>query len=361
MRINAYAVIMAGGKGERFWPLSTSRTPKQFLPIAGNETLLARTVDRLRGLIPARRIVIITDAAHARTVRRIAPSVPPENIFGEPVGRDTAAACALGTAIIAKRDPSAVACVMPADHIIGDIRVFHRTLAEAVDVSRREKSIVTIGIRPAFPSTGYGYIEAGGMLKHRGRVVFNRARRFVEKPDRATAERYIKTGRYHWNAGIFVWPVEVFLEELRRLNRPLFAMTRRIGRFIGGSGLAAALKSEYRKLKRISVDYAVMEKTDKVVVARGNFAWDDVGAWSSLANHVKADRRGNVIVGACERLSARNNIVVSGARLTALVGVSNLVVVQAKSATLVCSRERAQDVKKMVALLGARNKYRTLV
>lgn len=361
MRINAYAVIMAGGKGERFWPLSTARMPKQFLPIAGNKPLLARTVGRLNGLIPVRRILIVTDTAHVKTARNIAPAIPRENIIGEPFGRDTAAACALGTAIVAKRDPSAVVCVMPADHIIGDVGVFHRTLAEAAEVSVRERSIVTIGIRPAFASTGYGYIETGKPLKRRGKIVFNKAVRFVEKPGKMTAERYVRSGRYFWNAGIFVWPVAVFREELRRLNRPLFAMSERIPPLVGKPGFAVALKSEYRKLDRISVDYAVMEKTDKVVVARGTFAWDDVGAWSSLANHIRPDRRGNVIVGDCEHISSGDNIVVSHGRLTALVGVNSLIVVQAKNATLVCSREHAQDVKKMAAALSARKKLQTFV
>lgn len=361
MRANAYAVIMAGGKGERFWPLSTSCRPKQLLSLVGNSPLVTQAVDRMKGLIPPQRIFVITSSALAAVTRKAVPSLPPANIVGEPVPRDTAAVCALGCALVKARDASAALCILTADHAIGDIALFRRTLEAAFDSAMQDDVLVTIGMRPTAPSTGYGYIEVGGRLPRRRGIEFTRAKRFVEKPDLKTARRYIASGRFRWNSGMFVWSVASFMKALAAHQPRLHAMAERISDCVGSRGFAARMRDEYARLDRISVDYAVMEKARNIVMATGTFAWDDVGSWAALQAHLPSDGAGNAIAGACEQIDSSGNIVVSGGRLTALLGVVGLVVVQAPGATLVCARDRAQDVKKLVATLRSSGRYDRLL
>ena len=352
-----YAVIMAGGRGERFWPASTYRRPKQLLALVGRQTLLAQAVARLGGLIPPQNIFVITSRDLVKAARAAAPALPPRQIVGEPVGRDTAAAIALGAALIAARDPQAACCVLTADHIIGDRPRFQRTLRAGLALAGREDVLIAIGIKPEFPSTGFGYIEAGAPLAGRGGVVFRRARRFVEKPDHATAVRYAASGRYFWNAGMFIGSVPSWERAFGRHRPQLLPLMARVKKARGAGPLAAALAAEYPKLEKISVDYALMEKADNLVMIRGEFPWDDVGSWPALEHHLGRTADGNTVVGVCERLAARGNIVMSRDRLTALIGVRDLIVVQADGVTLVCAKDRAQDIKQMVAQLKASGRY----
>lgn len=352
----AYAVILAGGKGERFWPLSTSKRPKQVLSLVGDKPLLAMAVDYLKGLIPPERILVITRADLAAVTRRAAPALPRANIIGEPFGRDTAAACALGCALVRARAPDGALCILTADHIVEDVPVFQRTLRAGFALALSDDVLITIGIKPTFPNTGFGYIEAGRPLARRKGIAFLKARRFVEKPDRKTAERYLKSGRFFWNAGMFIWSVESFQRALARHAPALRRLVDRVAA-AGAKGLAATLRREYRGLEKISVDYAIMEKSANIVMARGAFRWDDVGSWPALANHFGKDWAGNVLLGNCQAMDSTGNLVVSQERLTALIGVKDLVVVQAGGATLVCARNRAQDVKKMVQLLTASGRH----
>lgn len=357
MTDGAYAVIMAGGKGERFWPLSTSRRPKQFLSLVGGKPLLQLAVERLVGLIPPERILVITGADFVEETQRAAPSLPTENIIGEPVGRDTAAACALATALIHARDPSATLCVLTADHVIGEPDRFLNTLRECLAMAASRDAIVTIGIPPAFASTGFGYIEVEGPVAHDGQIEFLKARRFVEKPDAETAEGYVAAGRFFWNSGMFAWSVSTFLSELAECKPEMKSMADRLSEAAAGGTLDECLRREYASVEKISVDYAVMEKARNIVMARGAFAWDDVGTWSALENHFNADAEGNMAIGACEALDARGNVVLSEGRLTALIGVEDLVVVQAEGATLVCRKDRTEDVKKLVQKLKEKGGY----
>jgi mannose-1-phosphate guanylyltransferase len=348
---------MAGGKGERFWPLSTERRPKQMLALAGDRPLLAAAVERLRGVIPKSRILVVTGASLLRAARQAVPGLPGENLIGEPVGRDTAAACALGTAIVGSRDPEGVVCVLTADHVIGDEPRFRDALRAAVAVADVGRDIVTFGIRPRFPSTGFGYIETGRRIGSVRGVRFARALRFVEKPDTATAARYVASGRYLWNSGMFIWKVGCFMDALERHAPALRRMAGRLAAAAGGAGFGRLLRREYGRIGRISVDYAVMEKSANIVTAAGDFGWDDVGSWSALAAYLPRDGSGNAVSGRCETVDAAGNVVLSGGRLTALVGVRDLVVVQAAGATLVCGKDRAEDVKKMVRLLREKGGY----
>lgn len=356
-----YAVILAGGRGERFWPLSTSRRPKQLLALLGSEPLISMAVERLSGLVPAERVLIITSRDLVEPTRMAVPELPPQNVVGEPVGRDTAAACALACAMIGQRDPEGVFCVLTADHIIGDLSLFQATLQAGFALAAEQDVLVTIGIRPASASTGFGYIEAGEPYVTRGGVEFVRTRRFVEKPDAPTAHTYVASGRYAWNSGMFVWSAA----SLRRgfaLHRPqLLPLMDAVTKARDTVAFQDALAAEYAVLQKISIDYALMEKAENIVMARGAFAWDDVGSWSALENHVTAGPSRNVVVGQCETVEATDNIVYSSGRLTALIGVSDLIVVQAEGVTLICPKARAQDVKKMVQLLHGKGRYEDLL
>jgi mannose-1-phosphate guanylyltransferase len=360
MNTDAYAVILAGGRGERFWPMSTRRRPKQLLALVGRRSLLADAVGRIRAIIPEKRILVITGADLQDATRRLLPGLPKANVIGEPCGRDTAAAITLAAALIKARNPQAVFCVLTADHVIGNAAAFRRTLKDAFARAAAADILLTIGLKPAFPSTGFGYIEAGARLAGPSRTIFYRVRRFVEKPDERTAQRYIKTGRFYWNSGMFVWSLSAWESALRRHCPPLARLLDKLTPLAGRPGfqarcrLQAALKRAYAGLEKISVDYAVMEHAKNIVMAEGLFAWDDVGSWSALANHFPGDARGNVVVGNGELMESSGNIVVADNGLVALLGVDNLVVVKAGAVTLVCRKDRSQEVKRLVEKLRRR-------
>ncbi len=353
MATNRYAVIMSGGRGERFWPLSTIRKPKQLLSLIGGKPLLAAAVDRLEGFIPRDRIFIVTSRELAGPTREIMPDFPAAQIVGEPCRRDTAAAVALGSALVALRDPDASFCVLTADQVIPDTERFQAALKRCFELAEADEALVTMGINPAFASTGFGYIEAGEPLPGApGSAPAFKAVRFVEKPDAEKAAEYVKSGRYYWNSGMFFWKVAAIQKAFRSYCPPLGALCEELGRCPDSAALMARLDAAYAPLERISIDYAVMEKASPIVVVKGDFGWDDVGSWPALGNHFEKDGSGNVAIGPHLELDASDNISVSpDGRLTVLLGVSDLIVVQAPHVTLVCHRDRAQDVKKIVQLL----------
>lgn len=352
-----YAVILAGGRGERFWPLSTSRLPKQLLSLVGGKPLLTRAFERLKGLIPPSHVYVITNRDLVAATRRAVPAVPRQNIIGEPIGRDTAAAIAVGGALVSARDRDAVFCVLTADHVIGDLDVFRRTLRASMELGLLEEVLVTIGIKPAEPSTAYGYIESSTAMDSRRGVAFRRVQRFVEKPDLENARRYCASARYFWNSGMFIWSARSLEKALVRHGPALAHMMADLRLRAGTRGFASALERHYNALEKISIDYALMERADHIVVAEGEFAWDDLGSWTALENQLPTDALGNVVLGSCASLASAGNIVVSKGRLTALIGVTDMIVVQAGRVTLVCPKGRAQDVKKMVERLRASGKH----
>jgi mannose-1-phosphate guanylyltransferase len=357
MNENRFAVIMAGGRGERFWPMSTAKKPKQVLSIVGGRPMLAQAVDRLKGFIPPERVLVITNASLVEVSREAAPELPPENIIGEPFGRDTAAACALAAAIVKARCSDGSFCILTADHVMKDIPLFQQTLREGFEQAETRDDLVTIGIKPTFASTGFGYIETGDAIENDGDITFFKALRFVEKPDEATAREYIETGRFFWNSGMFIWKADALLDALRSYQPPLLAMADAMQPVVDSESFDVKLEEEYSKLEKISIDYAIMEKADNIITAVGEFGWYDVGSWPALEDHFDKDDAGNVMVGRGKLLDSADNIVVSGERVTALIGVHDLVVVQAENATLICPRERAQEVKEMVRLLEADGSY----
>ncbi len=355
-----YAVILAGGRGERFWPLSRARRPKQLLSLVGDEPLLAQAVHRLDGLIPPERVLIITNADLVEATRRAAPDVPPGNIVGEPVGRDTAPAVALAAALVKARDPNAAFAILTADHVMGDLPRFRKTLEAGLRLAAAGDHLVTIGIKPHEPSTGFGYIEQGEPQPDVDGIRVHSARRFVEKPDRATAEAYLASGRYAWNSGMFIWSVAAIERALVRHAPALGALVERMAAAARGPGFDSFLAAAYAAVSKISIDYAVMEKAANILVIEGAFAWDDVGSWPALERHFPADEQRNVMIGDAAAVHARGNIVYAKDRLTALVGVSDLIVVQAEDATLVCHRDHAQQIKELLAGLRARGRDEVL-
>ncbi|MCL1887957.1 MAG: sugar phosphate nucleotidyltransferase, partial [Kiritimatiellaeota bacterium] len=283
--------------------------------------------------------------------REAAGHIPPHNIIGEPMGRDTAAAVALACGLVRQRDPDGVAAILTADQLMTDVNTFRRTLDDSLRVASRDDVIVTIGITPTYPATGFGYIRAGALRDTSTATRFFTAEAFVEKPDEPAAARYVAEGVYHWNAGMFIW-------RARTMQNALAAFTPRLAELSDAvaecGDVDATLNAIYPALSKISIDYAVMEHAKNIVVAEGNFGWDDVGTWSALAGHFAPDVEGNIAIGGTETLDARNNIIVSENHLTAVIGVDDLVVVQAPGVTLVCPKSRAQDVKAMLRRVASR-------
>ena len=355
-----FAVILAGGRGERFWPLSRAARPKQLLALVGNKTLLAQAVERLNGLVPPERVLVITNADLVEASRQAAPEVPPENIIGEPVGRDTAPAVALAAALVKARDPQGIFAILTADHVMGDLPRFRETLAAGMEIASDDQHLLTIGIQPAEPSTGFGYMEQGDIFRSVNGIAFRSVRRFVEKPDRPTAEAYLASGRYVWNSGMFIWSVPAIERALHQYAPSLGQLVDDMATAANGPDFMRRLAAAYERIAKISIDYAVMEKASNILVAAGTFAWDDVGSWPALERHFPADAAGNVIVGDGAAVRSEHNILFSKERLTALVGVKDLVVVQSDDATLVCHRDHAQNIKELLAELRANGRTEVL-
>jgi mannose-1-phosphate guanylyltransferase len=338
---------MAGGSGTRFWPRSRRRVPKQLLAIAGRQALLAETVGRLRPLVPARRTWIVTAAAQAAAVRRVAPAVPRAHVVVEPEGRNTAAAIALAALRLRAVAGDALMAVLPADHVIGDAAAFRATLAQALDVAAATDSLVTLGIEPTHPETGYGYIQVGAPIDG---LPGRRVTRFIEKPDRERAAALVAGGDVLWNAGIFAWTVERVLAELRAwLPDVLEPLERAVAR-----GGARALARAYRAVPAVSIDTGVLERSTRVAVVRARFPWSDVGSWAAVEPLWRGAREANAARGLVVAVDSRGCVVDAGTRLVALLGVEDLVVVDTPDAVLVCPKGRAQDVRLVVDELGRR-------
>lgn len=355
---DVYAVIMAGGSGTRFWPRSRAAWPKQFLVIGhGEDSLLQRTVARIESLIPPERVFVVTNERHVEATRTQLPRVPPDQVLGEPTGRNTAPCVAWGAAHVRRRDPNAVIAVLPADPHIGDEPKYLDVLRRAIALANGD-ALVTIGITPERPETGYGYIELGDSIANNAFA----AKRFVEKPDRATAESYVASGRFLWNSGMFFFRVDVIFSAItRHLPALADAMTCYDGAAVVGRE-AELVAQTYASLPSISIDHGVMEKADKIVVVPGEFGWDDVGHWASAWQLADKDERGNAAPDSCVVIDTDNCFVQSDfgktadGRMIALVGVRDLIVVDTKDALLVIPRERAQDVRDVIAELKRRKR-----
>ncbi len=367
-----FVIIMAGGRGERFWPVSREKNPKQLIRLLGDRSFLQQAVDRVLPLVPTRNIFIITNLTQAPEVRRQLPRLPKDNIIPEPLGRDTCAAVTLGAALVGARSPSGVMAVLPADHVIPNQKKFQQVLADSFDLASRGQAIVTIGIRPTEPATGYGYIHVGDPLPPPHGVkpyktAFAKAARFVEKPDLEKAVEYVNSGHYRWNAGMFIWSFVTITNSLEQHQPEMLAACQRWFQVASHPAkLAKTLAQDYLAIPKISVDYALLEKAHNVVVADGAFAWDDLGAWNALARHLRPDPEGNCAVADFLHVDAARNIIFdarSKARRTpiAIVGLRDAIIVQTDDATLVAHKSQSQKIKDLVRKLAHHPQFKKLV
>ena len=339
-----YAVVLAGGSGTRFWPLSRRSRPKQLLPILGGRSMVRRTVERLFPLLEPAQVFVVTAREHAEAVREDLDLLPPENVIDEPAGRDTAAAVGLAAAFLEWRDPEAVFATLPADHDIHPPDEFHRSLREAREAARAG-ALVTLGVRPRHPATGYGYLHRGAREGNGFRV-----RRFCEKPDPETARGFVAAGDYYWNSGMFVWSARAILAEIDRHLPALSAGLREVRAAFGTSRLPEVLERVYAGLPRISIDYGVMEKAERVVMLEAGFEWDDVGSWAAALGRRPKDAAGNALEGACVAAETKGSLVLSSdpRHLVAVLGLEGFVVVHTPDATLVCPKDRADELKTLI-------------
>jgi len=355
MRSSTYALILAGGSGTRFWPLSRNARPKQLLNLFGTSTLLGQTIERLAGLVPLENILVLTSPLQLDAVRAAAPELPEANIFAEPAKRDTAPAVALGIALIAARDPQATMLVLPADHLINDVAAFQAVLADSVSAAECAAALVTIGIKPTWPCPSYGYIQRGPAADL-GPVVLEHAPaevlRFREKPAPEVAKQFLAEGGFTWNAGMFIWTIPTVVRELERHSPQLAGF---ITSLCAAADPAAFVAAEFPALTPISIDFALMEKADRVLNIEATFDWDDVGSWISVAKYLQADGEDNRTNEPITQLDSARNIVFNareGTRI-ALLGVEDLIIVQTDDALLIARSDQADAIKRLTDKLPA--------
>lgn len=346
-----HAVILAGGWGERLWPMSTRDRPKQLLRLGSGKTLVAETLDRVRPLVAPETTLVMTSASLRDALVDELPQPSPARIIGEPVGKNTAPAMALAARLLAAEDPDAVMIVLPADHVVADVASFRDTLDLALRAAEDERALVTLGIRAARAETGYGYIRSGAPAATTGALVVDR---FVEKPDAETASEYVRDGSYLWNSGMFVWRADRVLEEIARQLPELSSALEAVGVPPGDGAFPDAVSRFYEAAPAVSIDYGIMEGADGALVVPADFGWDDVGAWTAFARLWGVARDGNAIRGEAVLLDSSDNIVYAEGGVVALLGVSGLVVARTPGATLVCPSDRAAEVRRIVEELKKR-------
>jgi len=341
-----HAVIMAGGSGTRFWPASRRDRPKQLLDLVCGAPLLRLTYERLEGLVPPERVWVVTNQITAAACRKVLPEVPGGNILAEPVGRNTAACVGLAAHAVGAGDD--VCLVLPADHLIGDEELFRSATSAGAEKVARDGGLLTFGIQPDRPETGYGYLEIGGVETEIGRWPIHRLLAFVEKPDLERAQGYLSDGRYLWNAGIFAWRARDLLAEIERQLPDLAAGLARIGKALSGPDPATVLADVYPSLPSTSVDFGIMEGAERCWVVPVDFGWSDVGSWPALADELPTDDHGNATRGRTTAVDASGNVLVTTGPVVAVAGVDNLVVVATPDAVLVVPKDQAQRVKDVV-------------
>ena len=354
MTQHTYAVIMAGGGGTRLWPLSRKETPKQLLPLLGKETLFQSTVARLEALFPPERILIVTVAEQARVMQEQVPAIPKENYLIEPAPRGTASVVALAAAVLQKRDPQAMMAIQTADHHIRNKDLFKYLIASAFDVAEKEY-LVTLGITPTFPSTGYGYIQQGEPLPDEYKYPVYTVKRFKEKPDEATAQQLLQSGDHSWNSGMFVWKTSAIMAEFERQMPELFKVVSEIASAWDSPKREAVIQERWSGLKSQTIDYGIMEHAEKVaVLPAGGLGWSDVGSWDSLFEVLLPDADGNVAVNTEHiEIDSHHTLVYSAnsGRLMVTIGMDNVIVVDSGDVLLVCKADQAQRVRDVVEKL----------
>lgn len=355
MNEHLYAVIMAGGVGSRLWPRSRSASPKQFLDLLGPRTMLQETVERIEPLIPLERVLTVVSQDHAETVRAQVPGLPGENILVEPGPRGTAPCIGLAAVVLQRRDPEAIMAVCPADHLIEDAAGFRQAITAAAELAR-DDYLVTLGIAPDRPHTGYGYIQRGPSLGERNSLPTFQVQRFAEKPDAATAQQFVDSQEYYWNGGIFVWKAATILAEMDSLLPSLYADLQQVSHAWDSPGRLDVLTAAWERVPRTTIDYGVMEKAMRVAVVPVDIGWDDVGSWATLSGLLEGDEQGNVVRGECRPVLLQTTdtyIYASAGRVVATVGLEDFIVVDTPEALLICPKDQAQAVRDVVDRLKA--------
>lgn len=347
------AVIMAGGKGERFWPRSRSSLPKQFLSLTDDgKTMIQHTVERLLPLVEMEDVFVVTNERYRELVQQQLPDMPKENILCEPMARNTAPCVAFAAGVIHHKYDDAIMLVLPSDHLIKLNEMYIDTLEEAIDVAKQGDNLVTMGITPAYPETGYGYINFGDSV----RPGVYRVNRFVEKPDLATAKEYLASGQYLWNSGMFVWKVSAILHNFQTFLPDMYEGALKIRDAFGTGQYEQVLTACFEAFEPVSIDYGIMERAQDIFTLPGNFGWDDVGSWLSLERINRTNELGNVIQGDVITVDTHNCIVCGNKKLIAAVGLEDLVVVDTDDAILICTKDHTQDVKKVIENLKICNR-----
>ena len=340
-----FAVIMAGGVGSRFWPSSKERTPKQLLKIFGEKSMVQDTVERLKGVVEDKDIYIITNKVQKPEIAKQLSQIPPENIIEEPFGRNTAACIGLSSVLVQSKSEDAVIVTLPADHLVKNIEEYHNTLNTAINFAYKAKGLVTIGITPSRPETGYGYIQIDE--REVDQNVY-KVYTFAEKPNYATAVRFLESGDFFWNSGMFIWHVNTILEEISIHMPELYEGLETIKQAIGSPDFEKTLASVYGKLRNISIDYGIMEKSQRVYLTKGNFTWSDVGSWEEVYQLTEKDENGNATKGSIFTDMTVDSLIYSPTKFAAVMGVENLIVINTDDALLICRRDQSQEVRKVV-------------
>jgi mannose-1-phosphate guanylyltransferase len=352
--MNLYAVIMAGGVGSRLWPRSRERSPKQLLHVIGDGTMIQNTIARLQPMVPYENIFIVTNRAQIEAFREQVPQVPARNLIAEPFGRNTAPCIALASVMLEERDPNGVMLVLPADHFIENVREFQQQLKTACDAAYETGGLVTMGITPTRPETGYGYIqvgEPGSVAAHLAERGVRRVLTFAEKPDLPTAERFLASGDFLWNSGMFIWRVDAIAEALQTYLPELHEQVQTLRTALGTTRFGEVLESVYSQIHPISIDYGVMEKARNALVIRCDFGWSDVGSWDETYRLARKDDDGNSIVGDVVTVGTTGSFIRTSGRMIATVGVEDLIIVDTPDALLVCRRGDSQRVQAVVDYL----------
>lgn len=354
--MKVYPVIMAGGGGTRFWPLSRKETPKQLLNLSGKNLMVNEAIDRLLNIASHKDIFIVTNKSQVKKMMEVTSGrVLTDHILSEPAARNTAACIGYAAMEILKKYGDGIMVITPSDAYIKDEAEFSRTLLKAISCAEETDGLVTIGITPTFPATGYGYIK---FVKGEGE--YDKVLSFREKPDLATAESYIKNGGYAWNSGMFIWKASVIMEKYKALLPDIYADLLKIGDAMNTDKEEEIKEEIYPSVRSISVDYGIMEKTKEIFVVSGDFGWNDVGSWDMMGVLHSADADGNVIVGENETIECKDCVIYSSDKLVACMGLSGMVVVQTADAVMVCPKDKVQDVKRIVEKLKEDNKEKYL-
>ncbi len=349
--MNRYGIIMAGGGGTRFWPLSRQKTPKQLLNLSGNGLMINETIDRISQVIDTSNIFIVTNMDQGEKMKSsVGNRISEDFILQEPVGRNTSACIGYAAFEIIKKYGDGIMCIFPSDHYIKSQSCFNETLIKAIDIAEKENKLVTIGITPTFPSTGYGYINYGGTKEDQVYEV----NEFIEKPDFDKAKEYIEKGSYAWNSGMFIWKASTILDNFKRFLPKVYYILEEIADKMGTPDEKIILKELYERIPSISIDYGIMERSDDVKMVLGDFGWSDVGSWDSLGVLYNCDKQGNVIKGEQVNINTKNCISYAENRLIATIGVEDMIIVETEDAILVCKKDQAQNVKEVVEELKIR-------